>query len=201
VWVISKRDELKSSLVNVLSVKVKSLGVLRQVATAIFLYLVLIGGALACDRVLHQLGWQCVGKWAGPVGVGIILLGFAHSARRRTLIQRPSVRLLLSLHELFGWVGALLILVHAGVHFGALIPWLAVAMMLLVVASGFVGRTLLVRTRRTLLELERKGSETELLASLMVEAMKRWRSVHWPLTAVLAALVIVHVVAELLLWP
>jgi hypothetical protein len=161
----------------------------------------LVFAALALDALLHLAGLRHLGKWAGLLGTVLILLGFAHSARRREWIERPSVRFLLSVHEVLGWLGTLLVLIHAGVHFHAVLPWLAVGMMLVVVASGFVGRHLLARARRSLRARERAGGDAKLLELLMVGAMKRWRAVHWPLTAVLAALVVVHVTAEVLFWP
>jgi hypothetical protein len=172
-----------------------------QVAAAALLYSGLVLGALLADAVLHRAGLREVGKWAGPAGTALILLGSLHSARRRAFITWPSVRHLLSLHEVLGWLGTLLILVHAGVHFEAIVPWLAVGMILIVVASGFVGRHLLARARASANLRSRSTGDAELLDLLMVEALKRWRAVHLPLTAALAALVVVHVAAELLLWP
>jgi hypothetical protein len=50
------------------------------------------------------------------------------------------------------WLGSLLVLVHAGIHFNALLGWMAVAAMLINVASGLTGKFLVERARRKLSE-------------------------------------------------
>ena len=45
------------------------------------------------------------------------------------------------------WAGSLLVLVHAGIHFNAILGWLAVWAMLINVASGLTGKFLLQRAR------------------------------------------------------
>lgn len=198
---MSEPNGINTSEAKRASASARPQGVVRQVVIAALFYVGLIVAALAVDALLHVAGLRYLGKWAGLAGTLLLLLGFTHSARRRGWIEWPSVRTLLSAHEVLGWLGTLLVLVHAGVHFQAILPWLAVAMMLIVVASGFVGRHLLARARRSAMARERSGADRELLELLMVGAMKRWRAVHWPLTAVLVGLVVVHVTAEVLLWP
>ena len=80
--------------------------------------------------------------------------------------------------------------------------------MLIAVASGVTGRTLLVGARRQLAgrerELrERRLSEDEIeralfLDSLTVRAMEKWRTVHIPLALNFAILSLVHVATALL---
>lgn len=53
-------------------------------------------------------------------------------------------------HEFLAWLGSLLVLVHAGVHFNAILGWLAVWAMLINVGSGLTGKFLLDRSRRRL---------------------------------------------------
>ena len=48
------------------------------------------------------------------------------------------------------WLGSLLVLVHAGIHFNAILGWLAVWAMLIDVGSGLTGKFLLERSRRRL---------------------------------------------------
>ncbi len=58
--------------------------------------------------------------------------------------------MLLRRHERMAWAGSLLVLVHAGVHFNAWLGWLALAAMLINVASGLTGKYLLARARTRL---------------------------------------------------
>lgn len=186
----------------------------RFVATralpSLLLYAALLALAVAADWLLHLARLAAVGRWLGLGGTLLILLSFAYSLRKRRLILSGSPGALLAGHEVLGWVGALAVLVHGGVHFNALIPWLAVAAMLVVVASGFTGKYLLRDAREGLREqeaaLRAKGLgpadvERELLGhSLLVDTMQRWRSVHMPLTMVFAALATLHVAATLFFW-
>lgn len=66
------------------------------------------------------------------------------------------------MHEYLAWIGSVLILVHAGIHFNALLPWLAIFMLLINVASGLVGKFLLKNASMSL-----SASRQELIASGM----------------------------------
>ena len=97
-----------------------------------------------------------------------------------------------------------MLLVHAGIHFNAILPWLAIFMLLITVASGLIGKFLLKRSHDTLKEkkqeLINKGiSEEEaeknlFLDSITVDLMKKWRAVHLPITLVLVILALIHIV-------
>lgn len=174
------------------------------------IFAALLAGALLADLVLHRAGLASVGRWGGVAGTALILVSFLYSARKRKLLTAGSPKALLRAHEALGWAGALLVLVHGGIHLNALVPWLALLAMVVVVASGLTGRFLLEDARESLREradeMRRAGLspaevERELLgASLLVDAMRQWRRVHLPLTMVFAGLALVHVVATLLFW-
>ena len=118
--------------------------------------------------------------------------------------------LLLRLHEYMAWAGSLLVLVHAGIHFNAILGWLAVGAMLINVASGLTGKFLMQRARRRLDEareqMRQQGLTDEQLAersywdSLTFDAVKQWRSVHFPITLAFAVLALAHIVAVFLFW-
>jgi hypothetical protein len=172
------------------------------------LFLSLIAAALLVDLLLHRYGLPWVGRDLGWIGTLLIIVSFAYSLRKRRWIRVGSARRWLRLHELLGWLGALMILVHAGIHLHALLPWAALLAMLIVVASGVTGRTLLVNARRDFAgkerELRERGlTESEIdrtlfLDSLTVRAMEKWRTVHIPLTLNFAILSLVHVATVLL---
>lgn len=177
---------------------------------SLLIFLSLLATALLVDLALHQAGMAWVGRWLGPLGVALLALSFLHSLRRRKLISSGSPKALLALHETLGWLGALVLLVHGGIHLNALIPWLALLAMVSVVASGLTGKHLLGEARRDLasrrqeleaIDIDPREVERRLLnLALLSRTLQRWRSVHMPLTMVFAGLALVHVFVTLLLW-
>jgi hypothetical protein len=177
---------------------------------ALLTFLGLIGGSLLVDWLLHAADLAEFGRWLGPLGVGLLALSFLYSLRRRKVITAGSPKALLAWHETLGWLGALVLLVHGGIHLNAVVPWLALAAMVVVVASGLTGKVLLAEARKQLAgrrrELEEQGMgpgecERRLLTmALLTGTMQRWRSIHMPLTMAFAALALVHVAVTLLLW-
>ena len=140
-----------------------------------------------------------------------MILGSAgYSLRKRKLIKRGHPAKLLRLHEYMAWLGSLFVLVHAGIHFNAILGWLAVGAMLINVASGLTGKFLLDRSRRRLEAArqrmrERGLSEDELedrmyWDSLTFDVVKQWRVVHLPITLAFAVLAMAHIVAIFLFW-
>lgn len=167
--------------------------------------------ALALDGLLHVLDLLWVGRWLGIPGALLILGATAsYSLRKRKRIGRGKPARLLRWHELLAWLGSLLVLVHAGVHFNAILGWLAVWAMLINVASGLTGKFLLDRSRRRLEAArqrmrDRGLTEAELddqlyWDSLTFDAVKQWRVVHLPITLAFAVLATAHIVAVLLFW-
>lgn len=167
--------------------------------------------ALALDGLLHVLDLLWVGRWLGIPGALLILGATAsYSLRKRKRIGRGQPARLLRWHELLAWLGSLLVLVHAGVHFNAILGWLAVWAMLINVASGLTGKFLLDRSRRRIEAArqrmrDRGLTEAELddqlyWDSLTFDAVKQWRVVHLPITLAFAVLATAHIVAVLLFW-
>jgi hypothetical protein len=116
----------------------------------------------------------------------------------------------LSWHEGLAWAGSLLILVHAGIHFNAILAWLAVLAMLINIASGLTGKFLLGRVRKRLDEtrtrLRSQGLSADELDehtfwdSLTFDVVKQWRVVHLPITLAFAGLALAHITATFLFW-
>ncbi len=140
----------------------------------------------------------------------LIIGSTADSLRKRRLIHSGHPAKLLRWHELLAWLGSLLVLVHAGVHFNAILGWLAVWAMLINVGSGLTGKFLLDRSRRRL-EVARQRMrarglpeaelEDQLYSdSLTFDAVKHWRVVHFPITLAFAVLATAHIVAIFLFW-
>ena len=160
--------------------------------------------ALALDGALHLLDLLWVGRWLGIPGTLLIIGSTAYSMRKRKLIRRGHPSKLLRWHEFLAWLGSLLVLVHAGVHFNAILGWLAVW------ASGLTGKFLLDRSRRRLEEARQRMRarglpETELedqlyWDSMTFDAVKQWRVVHFPITLAFGVLATAHIVAIFLFW-
>ncbi|MEQ1683178.1 MAG: hypothetical protein ABL916_05980 [Burkholderiaceae bacterium] len=172
--------------------------------------LALAAATLLCDAALHLLDAVWVGRWLGIPGTLLILGSLGYSLRKRKLIRAGQPAKLLRLHEYMAWAGSLLVLVHAGIHFNAILGWLAVWAMLINVASGLTGKYLLDRARRRLeaarQAMRAQGLSAEQLAertywdSLTFDTVKQWRSVHFPITLAFAVLALAHIVAVVLFW-
>lgn len=176
-----------------------------------FLSLLALGAlALLCDAALHLLNAVWIGRWLGIPGTLLILASLAYSLRKRKVIRWGQPAKLLRWHEFMAWAGSLLVLVHAGIHFNAILAWLAVWAMLINVASGLSGKYLLERSRRRLeaarQQMRAEGLNAEQLAersywdSLTFDAVKQWRAVHFPITLAFAVLALAHIVAVFLFW-
>jgi hypothetical protein len=170
----------------------------------------LVGATLAIDAALHLAGLVWIGRYLGIVGTALILGSFGYAAAKRKWIKpfNPAVRL--KKHERMSWIGALLILVHAGVHFEAVLAWLAVIAMLVNVGSGLTGKYLLQRARMrmgaTRTRLASEGLVPEDIEarlywdSLTYNVIKQWRTVHVPITLAFGVLALAHIIAIALFW-
>jgi hypothetical protein len=183
---------------------------LREVLPFAVRFVALLAAALLADAGLHLINAVWVGRFLGIPGVLLILASFGHSLRKRGWIKGDDTLRLLHLHEWLAWAGSLLVLVHAGIHFNAVLAWLAVGAMLVVIASGLTGKYLL---RQVLAGL--RDAHTELTAagvpedevkerlhqdSLTVDVIRQWRAVHLPISLAFAVLGIAHIIAILLFW-
>ena len=182
----------------------------REVLPHFLAFAALVAATLGIDVALHLLGAVWVGRYLGIPGVLLIVGSFAYSLRKRKLIKLGKPVALLRLHERMAWAGSLLVLVHAGVHFNALLGWLAALAMMINVGSGLTGKFLLERSRRRLTEYRQRMRDQGLSDeevddrlywdSLTFDVVKQWRVVHFPLTLAFAVLALAHIIAVLLFW-
>ena len=170
----------------------------------------LFATTIVTDALLHRFDLVWIGRYLGIPGTLLIVLSFVYSMRKRKLIRFGKPKTLLGLHEILTWFGALMILVHAGVHVYAILPWLALVAMLVTVISGMTGMYLLERSRRFLAE-KKKGYAARNISSEVVEneifwdavvfdLMKKWRAVHLPITLAFGVLSAAHIVSIFLFW-
>ena len=170
----------------------------------------LIIATIIIDALLHQFELVWIGRYLGIPGTILILLSFFYSMRKRKLISFGKPKTLLILHETLTWMGALMILVHAGIHIYTILPWLALIAMLINVISGMTGKILLDRSRRFLsakkeVYLQQGLSEEIIEKKLFWDAttfdlMKKWRVVHLPITLAFVVLSLTHIISIFLFW-
>jgi len=182
----------------------------KEVIPFLLLFGSLILATIITDALLHQFELVWIGRWLGIPGTILILLSFLYSMRKRKVISFGKPKTLLLLHETLTWIGALMILVHAGIHIYTILPWLALTAMVVSVISGMTGRYLLGRSRRFLDEkkdmyslqgLSEEAIDRKLFwDATTFELMKKWRAVHLPITLVFAVLSITHILSIFLFW-
>ena len=170
----------------------------------------LIVATAITDALLHAFGLYWIGRYLGIPGTILILLSFFYSMRKRKLIHSGDPKTLLQLHEVLTWTGAVMILVHAGVHVYAVLPWLALLAMLVTLASGMTGQYLLGRSRRHLLakrEVHTQHGDAPAEVdrevfwdTVTVDVMKQWRAVHFPITLAFGVLGLAHILSIFLFW-
>ena len=184
--------------------------IFRDVVPFSLLFVLLIGGAILADWALHVLGLVWIGRYFGIVGTLLILASFVYSLRKHHYLRRGSPKTLLLWHEYLAWLGSLMILIHGGIHFNALLPWYALIAMMVAVASGLTGKWLLHQSRRAMeierAELERSGVAAEQIEkqlfwdAIACELMTKWRSVHLPVTLLFALLAFFHILTIFIFW-
>ena len=165
---------------------------------------------LAGDYLLHRLDLVWVGRYLGIPGTILIIGSMVYSLRKRKMITTGNPKTLLNLHEFSAWLGSLMVLIHSGIHFNAILPWLATVAMGVNVISGMIGKLLLNRSRlyvqgkRDSFQL-RGLSKPEVEQAVFWDAvtfdtMAKWRKVHIPIFIVFAVLALGHIVSIFLFW-
>ncbi len=182
----------------------------KKVMPFLLMFVALIATTAILDAALHLLDLVWVGRWLGIPGVLLIMLSFLYSMRKRKKISFGKPKSLLKLHEILTWLGALMILVHAGVHVYAILPWLALIAMMVNIISGMTGQYLLDRSRQYITEKKAHHAEKGLVGdeaeralfwdAVTLETMKKWRAVHFPITLMFVVLGTTHIFSILLYW-
>lgn len=169
-----------------------------------------IAASVVIDLIMHMfdLGW--IGRYLGIPGTILILVSLLYSLRKRKIIRFGNPKAYLSLHETLTWIGALLVMVHASIHFNTILPWLATIGLVVNVLSGLVGQRLLHRSRLHMLEMEEKyrlrgmskaDIEREVFwDSVTYDLMSKWRVVHFPISLAFTVLTAGHIVSIFLFW-
>jgi hypothetical protein len=183
---------------------------IRDIIPFLFALLGLAIAALGIDAALHLLDAVWVGRYLGIAGTVLIIASLHYSLSKRKWVTRGHPVTLLRRHEYTAWAGSLLILVHAGIHFNAILAWLATLAMIVNVISGLTGKFLLKRARVRIegqrASLKQSGVSDDEIAdlihwnSLTYDAVKKWRTVHVPITLAFAVSATGHIIAVFLFW-
>lgn len=162
----------------------------------------LAAAALTGDFILHRAGLSWIGRYLGIPGVLLILLSLLYSMRKRGRIQAGSPRGFLQWHEASAWFGSLLVLIHSGVHFNAVLPWLATIAMGVNVVSGLAGKYLLKHAREHLAGTHDVSVPVHeaLPGAFVLDLVARWRRIHIPIFIVFSTLALGHIVSIFLFW-
>jgi len=182
----------------------------RHVLPFILMLGLLAFATLAGDYVLHQFNLVWVGRYLGIPGTLLILGSLYYSARKRNWFKSGNPQTLLKLHEFGTWLGSAMVLIHAGIHFNASLPWLAAFAMGINVVSGLVGKMLLKQSKQ-FVKTERENFVAQGLSvveversiywdALAVKTMAQWRKVHIPIFIVFAVLALGHIFSIFLFW-
>lgn len=182
----------------------------RQILPFYGSLLALIGLALLIDTVLHLASAVWIGRYLGIPGTLLILASARYSLRKRKILSPGKPGKLLIEHERLAWLGSLLVLVHAGIHFNAWLGWLALAAMGINVASGLTGKYLLGRVQKRNALNRRALADAGLVEddiaaqvhfdTLTFNAIKQWRVIHVPITLAFGTLALTHIIAIFLFW-
>ena len=183
---------------------------IREILPFYFRLVVLAAVTLLFDLILHLTDLVWIGRYLGIPGVILILLSFGHSLRKRGIIKSANPVRLLRLHEWLAWIGATFLLVHAGIHFNAVLAWLAVIAMAVNITSGLTGKYLVQRAQRWMklarTDLRDEGfADTEIEHKLFWDSLaagwvRKWRTIHLPVALAFAMLATAHILSTFLFW-
>jgi len=181
--------------------------ILKDVIPFILWFSIMIFSAIILDFVLHFFDIVFIGRYLGFLGTFTILISFFYSLKKRKLIGFGTPKGLLDFHEYLALSGSIMILVHAGIHVHSILPWLAILILIINVASGLVGKYILHQANQTMinrkLKLKNSGLSDEEITkkifwdTITVDSMKKWRKIHLPITYFLGLFSLIHIISTL----
>lgn len=189
-------------------VQMKNGIILKDVFPFLIWFFTMILSTVVLDLILHFFDIVFIGKYLGYLGTFTILISFVYSLKKRKLISFGVPKVLLEYHEYLALAGSIMILVHAGIHIHSILPWLAVFVLIINVASGLVGKYIIKQANQTI--KIRKGllkdsglsdeeiSKAVFWDTITMDAMKKWRTIHMPITYLLGLFSLIHIISALL---
>lgn len=178
---------------------------IKHVLPFIIWYALMVFITISIDYLLHHFHLVSIGLYLGYLGTFLVIASFLYSLRKRKIIASGSPKRYLAAHEYMTWAGSIMILVHAGIHYNALLPWLAVLMLLVTVASGLVGKFLLKKSGESLRASRKNLEDTGMskaevdksffFDTVTVDIMRQWRTIHLPIALMLGILALLHIIS------
>lgn len=170
--------------------------------------LLAVAGAFVIEVLLtprpeRPFGHTQPGHITGWLGLGVVLFVFVYSFRKRYGPKPGWPKGWFRVHIVAGILGPVLVLIHAGAHFHALVPVLTLLALAIVVLSGVIGQAIHYLALRTMHERQRelvqqglsKGEVEEQLYRLasQEETFRVWQYIHAPVTLIFAVLLVWHI--------
>ena len=187
-------------------------GVRSRLLAVITVSVAAVLSALAFEALLSldtvtPFGHTGYGHGVGWAGLALTLLVFVYPIRKRVNPSHRWPRGWFRVHMVTGVLGPLLIFIHSGAHYHAIVPILAMGSMVIVVVSGVVGQLVHAFSLRALNEhrhdlLHRGLSERDVDAQMhrmasQEEIFRLWQAIHAPMTVMFLAFTALHVVGAL----
>lgn len=182
--------------------------IFKDVFPFIVWFSTMIVSTIVLDFILHFFNLVFIGRYLGYLGTFTILISFVYSLKKRKLINFGVPRILLNYHEYLALSGSIMILVHAGIHIHSILPWLAIFILIINVASGLVGKYIVqqanqtIKTRKGLLKdsglSDVEISKAVFWDTITMNAMKKWRTIHLPITYLLGLFSLIHIISVIL---
>lgn len=178
----------------------------RRILLLTTLFVGILVSSITIELLIDRIGFGYIKQSIGIIGLFLILLSFLYSARKKGYFKFGNMKRWLKFHEVMTIGGTILILIHTGWHFSAILPQITLLMMVVTVISGLIGAYLYQTARSDLREkeelLRQTGrysneeieNELALLASTS-KFMARWRKLHIPIVEFLFGLIIIHVIS------
>lgn len=154
-----------------------------------------------------RFGHTQTGHLVGWGGLAVILSVFVYSIKKRYRRKAGWPKGWFLVHQVAGVVGPLLILVHAGAHFHALVPTLTLLALGMVAVSGIIG-VAVHRKAVSLLGIKRQELLIQGLSHEDVEdrlydlasdeeTFRVWQIIHVPMVMIFLVLLIAHIIGAL----
>lgn len=171
-----------------------------------------VAGALMFEALLSldkvtPFGHTQYGHGVGWAGLAMTLLVFVYPLLKRLRPSHRWPRGWFRVHMIAGVLGPLLIFLHSGAHYHALVPIMAMLSMVIVVLSGIVGQLVHAFSLRALndqrRQLQHRGlPDDDIEAQLhgvasQEEGFRVWQAIHAPMTLMFLVFTLLHVVGAL----
>jgi hypothetical protein len=166
-----------------------------------------VAGTLAFEAALSRgqtlpFGHTRYGHAFGWAGLLLTLLVFVYPVRKRHSPARRWPHGWFQVHMAAGVLGPLLIFLHSGAHYHALVPVLALVSLVIVALSGIIGQAVHALALRGLNDQRRllqhdglSNGEIDLRLHRLAseeKAFRLWQVIHAPMTILCVALILIH---------